>query len=198
MKLKKRLRRAARLSTQLDLPLTAPRRFAEPTDLVVAFARAWSRHDADAIGRLFVEDADFVNVVGLWWRSSRAIERAHRFGFRHAFTDAKLTIGKIGERRLFDRVAVVHAEWHLTGQVDPSGMEVGPRRGVMSFVAALLDDGSWIGVACHNTDVAGGADTNVSLDGRLTATSYIERPSAELLAAADEDARRQRDAASLG
>jgi len=29
------------------------------------FAGAWNRHDMEAFGQLFHEDADFVNVVGL-------------------------------------------------------------------------------------------------------------------------------------
>lgn len=198
MKLRRRLRKAVRLSQRLPLPLTAIRRFAEPTDLVVAFAKAWSRNDADAIADLFVEDADFVNVVGLWWRSKRAIKRAHKFGFDHAFESAKLRIESVRERRLYERVAVVHAEWRLTGQVSPDGQAAGPRRGVMSVVATRLDDGSWIGVSCHNTDTATAADTNVSLDGRLTPTSYIAPPPAELVADADREAAHERAMLTLG
>ncbi len=198
MKLRKRLRKAVQLSSRLPLPTAATRRFSEPTDLVVAFAKAWSRNDAEAIGELFVDDADFVNVVGLWWRSKRAITRAHEFGFDHAFESAKLTIMSVRERRLYERVAIVHAEWRLTGQNSPSGDEAGPRRGVMSFVATLLDDGSWIGVACHNTDTATAADTNVSIDGHLSPASYIAGPPAEVLASADREAQQERDMLALG
>ena len=37
-----------------------------------AFFDRWNDGDAYGIGALFVEDADFVNVVGLWWRSRKA------------------------------------------------------------------------------------------------------------------------------
>ena len=37
--------------------------------VVRAFFDRWNAGDADGIGALFAEDADFVNVVGLWWRS---------------------------------------------------------------------------------------------------------------------------------
>lgn len=198
MKLRKKLRKAAKLSSRIPLPLASLRKVSEPVDLVVQFAKAWSRNDAGAIAELFVEDADFVNVMGLWWRSKRAIKRAHEFGFEHAFEGAKLTIESVRERRVYDRVAVVHAQWRLTGQVDPDGHETGPRRGVMSFVATLLDDGSWIGIACHNTDTVTAADTLMSIDGHLEPASYISSPPADLLAAADREAQQQRDALALG
>ena len=48
-------------------------------ELLERFAAAWNRHDATALARLFVADADFVNVVGIWWRDRCAIEEAHAF-----------------------------------------------------------------------------------------------------------------------
>ncbi|MGK9232137.1 SgcJ/EcaC family oxidoreductase [Inquilinus limosus] len=46
-------------------------------DVPAAFIAAWNRHDMAALAALFAEDADFVNVVGLWWRSRAEIEAAH-------------------------------------------------------------------------------------------------------------------------
>jgi uncharacterized protein (TIGR02246 family) len=187
MKLRRRLRTIVERVERLPLPRTSPRRLLEPTDLLAAFAKAWSKRDADAIADLFVEDADFVNVVGLWWRSRRAIRRAHAYGFEHAFGRSKLTIERVRERRITDDVALVVGEWRLRGQVGPDGTETGPRRGVISAVAVRLADGSWIGVSCQNTDTATAADTNVSVDGRLGPVSYIEPPSPEVLAALEHD-----------
>jgi uncharacterized protein (TIGR02246 family) len=57
----------------------APSFAAEPEELVERFARAWNKGDAGGIASLFTSDADFVNVVGLWWRSREEIERAHAY-----------------------------------------------------------------------------------------------------------------------
>ncbi|MBK8459597.1 MAG: SgcJ/EcaC family oxidoreductase [Micropruina sp.] len=146
-------------------------------DLITAFVKAWDEGDAEAIGDLFVEDADFVNVVGLWWNSRISIVRAHAYGFERIFPNSKLTLEKLSQRRLGDDVAVVHGRWMISGQVDPEGLPVEPRRGVISAVVTRLEDGTWIGVSAHNTDVAVAADTFVSRGGKLTATSYIEAPS---------------------
>ncbi len=185
-KLKKLLRQAAEL-THLPFPTRSPakRPLAEPTDLIREYALAWDAKDADAIGDLFVADADFVNVVGLWWTGRHSIVKAQRFGFRHAFADAKLTISKVSQRFLGDDAAVVMAQWQMTGQVDPEGEPVDPRRGVISATLVKLADGTWIGVSCQNTDIALAADTNVSRAGTLTPTSYIKGPAPADVAAAE-------------
>lgn len=40
-----------------------------------------------ALAALFTEDADFVNVVGLWWTTREQIRDNHAYGFRHMFPD---------------------------------------------------------------------------------------------------------------
>jgi uncharacterized protein (TIGR02246 family) len=181
----KKLAKLAELGDHLGLPPRARRPLAAPLDLITAYVKAWDDGDAQAIGDLFVDDADFVNAVGLWWSSRRAIVRAHAYGFERIFPDSTLTLERLSQRRLGDDVAVVHARWTISGQVDPEGKPVEPRRGVMSAVVTRLEDGNWIGVSAHNTDVAVAADTFVSRDGKLTATSYIEGPTVQEVAASD-------------
>lgn len=57
-----------------------------PEGVARGFADAWNRGDALAIAALFVEDADFVNVVGLWWRNRRRIREAHAYGARCSYS----------------------------------------------------------------------------------------------------------------
>lgn len=185
-KLKKLLKRAVALS-YLPFPDTSPAEnpLASPLDLVHEFIRAWDAKDAEAIGRLFVEDADFVNVVGLRWTGRRSIVKAQRFGFRHAFKSATIKLLEVSQRFLGDDAAVVTAKWQISGQVDPDGEPVDPRRGVISATLVKLADGTWLGVSCQNTDIAMAADTFVSREGKLTATSYIKGPSPAEVAAAE-------------
>ncbi len=185
VKLKKLLKKAVAI-THLPIPEQTPavNPLNAPIDLVHEYIRAWDDKDAEAIGRLFVEDADFVNVVGLWWTGRRSIVKAQRFGFENAFAHAKIRPLKLSQRYLGDDAAVVTAQWQITGQVDPEGEAVEPRRGVICATLIKLADGTWIGVSCQNTDIAMAADTNVSREGRLTATSYIKGPSKEEVASA--------------
>lgn len=180
-----KLRRLAQLTERLPLPAAAPLRLTEPLDLVDAFVQAWQDEDADAIADLFVEDADFVNVVGLWWTSRTSIRKAHRYGFERIFERAKLAIEKVAERRLGEDVAVVHARWRMTGQLTPTGEAAEPRRGVMSATVVRLADGSWLGVSFQNTDIVPAADTLVAGADGLTPASYLGGPSAAEVAAAE-------------
>lgn len=112
------------------LPLPAgPSAIASPLDLIVAFVRAWDAGDADALAALFVDDADFINVVGLWWTSRLSIRRAHAWGFEKIFPNSTLTLEKLSQRLLGDDVAVVHARRRIDGQVDPHGEPAESRRG---------------------------------------------------------------------
>ncbi len=144
----------------------------EAGDLPAGIAAAWNAGDAARFAALFAEDADFVNVVGLWWEKRRAIEKAHAYGFERIFTDARMTVERVKTRRLVPAACVVHFRWAMAGQTAPDGSPAGERRGIMSLVAERDVDG-WRIVSAQNTDIIEGVDTHVvSGDGRSTA-SYL-------------------------
>src|SRR5699024_12559077 len=77
------------------------------TPLAVAegFAAAWNDYDAEALAGLFVEDAEFVNVVGLWWHDREHIRQAHDYGFRKIFRNSHMKLGRTAVRDLGADVA---------------------------------------------------------------------------------------------
>lgn len=81
-----------------------------------AFFDAWNAQDLELLASLFVEDADFVNVVGFWWTSRRQIRKAHDYGFREIFQEARVEIIAIKLRALGADVEVVHTVSTLDGQ----------------------------------------------------------------------------------
>lgn len=170
----KKLRKLAELGERLPLP-SGPTPVKAPLDIVIRFTKAWNAGDADAIGELFADDADFVNVVGLWWTSRRAIRRALRRGFRGWFRGSEFTVEKLSLRLVGDSGAVVLTRWRIDGQSDPSGEPAPARRGVATAVLQRLEDATWLCVAWHNTDIAAAADTNLIVGGVVTPTSYLDR-----------------------
>src|ERR1700712_1233282 len=56
------------------------------------FAETWNRHDMRAFADLFASDAQFVNVVGLWWKGREEIFRAHQFSHSNMFKASRLTL----------------------------------------------------------------------------------------------------------
>lgn len=144
-----------------------------PEDIPRLFAEAWNSRDATALAGLFADDADFVNVVGLWWRNRPDIERAHAYGLSTFFKESELSARRVEVRLLGDSVAVVHVRWRLTGQLDKVGTSLDARYAVMVFVAEHREQG-WTVVAAHNTDVISGSETYVARGETREATNYRE------------------------
>ncbi|MEM7482520.1 MAG: SgcJ/EcaC family oxidoreductase [Acidobacteriota bacterium] len=138
-----------------------------PHNLPARFANAWNAHDAEALAGLFADNADFVNVVGLWWRDRDAIRKAHAYGFKVFFAQARLDIEQVEVRRLGLPVAVIHARWKLTGQTPRSGGRATERQGVLQFVAERQGHDDWIIVAAQNTERIRGAETFEAGDGSV-------------------------------
>lgn len=147
----------------------------DPAQVAHAFAEAWNDADAGAIAALFVADADFVNVVGLWWTSREQIRANHAYGFQHMFGDAHMRLQGVAVRRLGEDAAVVHAAWSMSGQVAPTGERAGNRSGVFTFTVARRPDGGWLAVSAQNTDRVPGAQTHVATGNRLDPESYSRR-----------------------
>lgn len=143
-----------------------------PEDIAPAFAAAWMDRDADALAALFAEDADFVNVVGIWWEDRAAIRKAHHYGLTTFFRASRLTLGRTKLRRIGPDAAVVHARMILTGQIAPDGSEAGRRTGILSFVMARQEDGGWLCVSAQNTDIVPGRETFVRQGDDLVPKDY--------------------------
>lgn len=142
-----------------------------PVDVIAGWERAWNAGDADALAALFAEDAEFVNVVGLWWHDRGSIRQAHAYGFSTIFTGSVITMGAPRVRMLGESAAVVHARWHIVGQVAPAGEVAGPRNGIFTFVLERRED-TWIAVAAHNTDIAPGMETHINTGSGQRAIDY--------------------------
>jgi len=147
-----------------------------PERIPAAFVDAWNRRDADAIAALFDEDAEFVNVTGLWWHDREAIRRAHAYGLERIFNRSTLRLGVVRVKWLAPDIAVVHARMTLSGQTPVGDVaRPGPRTNIFSFVVHRTTAG-WRCASAHNTDVVPGRETNVvDDDGRLRSADYRDR-----------------------
>lgn len=139
-----------------------------------ALAAAWNTGDADALAALFEADAEFVNVVGLWWYDRDAIRTAHAYRLEVIFPGSTLRVVRTREKGLAEAVVLVQALLSLTGQARLGDTEAGERRTVISFVMRRDGEG-WRCAAAHNTDVVPGAETYVRTEAGLRPADY--RPS---------------------
>ncbi|QBQ41252.1 SgcJ/EcaC family oxidoreductase [Sphingobacterium psychroaquaticum] len=142
-----------------------------PADVPRLFAAAWNERRADKIADLFVPDADFINVVGIWWENKVDIQKAHEYGLTAIFGESHLTLGKVKVKMLSSEIAVVHARFRLAGQRG-HGQSAGLRQNLFLFVIQRLQD-RWLAVSAQNTDIVIGAETNIRrADGTLVPTDY--------------------------
>lgn len=153
-----------------DLPETF---FALPESMPVLFMEAWNNRDAEALASLFANDAEFVNVVGLWWHDRKAIWKAHDYGLRVIFNQSHVKVGRVKKKMLSETISLVHARFTLTGQTETKGKPVPYKRQTLfSFVLQRHAQG-WHCVSAHNTDIATGAETNImDASGTLHPVSY--------------------------
>ena len=141
-----------------------------PDAFVPAFVAAWMARDGEALAALFAPDADFVNVVGIWWEDRAAIAKAHSYALGSFFSDTRLAPGLVKLREMGD-VAVIHARMRLTGQRAPDGGPAEARTTILIFVLRCEAEG-WACVSAQNTDVVVGAETRVARNGRLDPGDY--------------------------
>lgn len=134
-----------------------------PEQIPLLFAEAWMKRDAKYLASLFDSKAEFVNVVGLWWRTRAEIEKAHAYGLSVIFKNSELTVVHTKVRYLTDDIAVVHTKMKLTGQTPPGSDKdsTNIRHTIFSFVVQRIDE-HWSCVSAQNTEVIPNAETFVA------------------------------------
>ncbi len=149
-------------------PVTDPERFPQ------AFAVCWNRKDARALAMLFSDDADFVNVTGIWWRSRQEIFKAHEYGLCVIFPDSKLKVTKTKIRDIGENFTLVHARIKLTGQAGHKEQNAGTRLTIFSYVLEKQGQ-KWLCCSAQNTDIVPGRETHIATEsGELKAVDYRE------------------------
>ena len=128
----------------------------EVTRVVESFAECWNRHDMNAFADLFSADAEFVNVVGLWWKGRAEIKAAHEFTHQTLFKNSRLTIAEVVTRFPAPPIAIARCRWKLEGHVTPDGTPLPERNGILLNILRQ-ENGGWLIIDSQNTDIIEGA-----------------------------------------
>lgn len=122
----------AALTAVASAPVLAKVQSDAPGDLAAAFCLAWDHHDASELNKLFLPDADFVNVGALWLHGTD-IETFHSRLFEGRFRTSTLQLLNLKFHYLSAGVAVIRWSWRL--DMTANGLPVPARFGLMTMIA---------------------------------------------------------------
>lgn len=120
------------------------------TDYIDGF----NHHDAAAIAAKFAEDADRTTVRGDVSHGRGAIEKSYAGLFGGTLKNAHRSATVKSVRFLTPEIALVDADYELTGRTTNSGAEQPPAKGLLSLVMTRHGD-TWLITAFHEQEIAG-------------------------------------------
>ncbi|WP_194774339.1 YybH family protein [Pararhodonellum marinum] len=146
-----------------------------PQEIPQLFVAAWNAKNAKSLAELFEENAEFINVTGLWWHDRASIQKAHQYGFEKIFKLSSLQLIRTKLTILNEDLAIVHARMKLEGQTSTKEVpKPGVRKNIFTFVVRKQKiTGNWLVVASQNTDIIPNMETLVNDQaGSLIPTDY--------------------------
>lgn len=116
--------------------------------LVRGLQDAWNAGDSAGFSAPFADDADFVNVYGMYAHGRDVIAAGHEGIFRSVYAGSRVEYRVESARRLRDDVALVHLHAHLSVPAGPMAGEIDARP---SLVLVRGGGGEWRIASFHNT-----------------------------------------------
>lgn len=121
--------------------------------LIMAVPEAMNHQDWKAYADLFADDADWINVVGMFWHGKDNLVKAHEAYGPTVFRNGGFSYSDMVIREVTPDVAIVVATEHVVEQVAPDGVtKLPPGQDRLSFVV-VKRKGDWKITLGHNTPV---------------------------------------------
>lgn len=127
--------------------------FSSPREIVNAFETALNAKDSDAIGEIFTEDAEFVNIMGMRMRRRDGIVAGHAWAFSGPLRGSRIAFDEVDELQVTDDVTVLHGHCVRERLPDAPPQTLPPGRSVLVFVTRRGSNG-WEAVAATNVTEA--------------------------------------------
>ncbi len=111
--------------------------------------KALNAKDAGSFGKLFSEDAVFVNVRGSQMHGRRAITSGHAASFSGPLSGSTFLFDSISELRVSEDVTVIFAHC-LRGRREDASEDTGPNMDTIFQLVARRSARGWEAVAASN------------------------------------------------
>lgn len=138
--------------------LAAAPAFAQSSDdaairaVVRTFEAGWNSHDMNAMFQAFTPDAEFVNIVGMYWRGLPDVKRAHQAMHDTFFKTVPNHIEDLQVRVVAPDAAIAVTRWKKGSFTPPDGVARAESRDLMSMYL-VKRDGRWLVAGAHNTPI---------------------------------------------
>jgi uncharacterized protein (TIGR02246 family) len=113
---------------------------------------AWNKHDMKAFTKSFRDDAEGINVVGMYWRGKAAVLKHLTDYHDTIFKELEEKLEEVKVHSVGDGYAIAVSIWKVGSFKAPSGVEVPACRHRSTLVLAKGTDG-WKVVHFHNTTI---------------------------------------------
>jgi uncharacterized protein (TIGR02246 family) len=127
--------------------------FNQPREIVDAFAETLNAQNAEALGDLFIDDAEFVNILGMRMRRREGIVAGHAWAFAGPLRGRRIRFDQVDELRVTNDVAVLHGHCVRERLPDAPVEGLPDGRSVLVFVTRRDQEG-WRAVAATNVTEA--------------------------------------------
>jgi uncharacterized protein (TIGR02246 family) len=122
-------------------------------NVLASFDEAFNRHDADAVAALYTDDAEFINVAGMWWRGRAEIRRGTAFVLTKIFQNTTVQTDSVSVRFPARNTAIAVITQHTVGSfVLPDGTRISSTNNRLTFF--LVN-------AARHWRIAGGQNTEI-------------------------------------
>jgi len=120
--------------------------------VVQSFEGIWNSHRLSELGKLLTEDAEWVNVVGMWWHGRAEVVKAHEIFHATMFRKVNIRCTGVEIRGIARDVAIATVTEQVDNYVTPDGREM---NGVVDrlTLALVKTGGEWLIASAHNTTV---------------------------------------------
>ncbi len=125
----------------------------EVENLLATYVETWRRHDMDAWGALFTDNADVISHTGKWAKSNRENVEGHkaipdtvvRQMANYSLRPVEIAFPEPG-------IALVHAIWEWPGFIQSPGEKPADREGILTMLVRRRE-GKWLIRASQNTRI---------------------------------------------
>ena len=120
-------------------------------NLLAEYEVSWNGDDPAVLGRLFTEDCDYVNTVGVHWKGVQEIVQGHAKLFQKRSKTAVRKLTDVEVSFSAPDVAVVHARWDVTGS-SRLAREAVPVLKENTTITMGKTSGKWLITSFQNTE----------------------------------------------